>query len=220
MKTIEMINELRKRGYQVEARRRTDGGWIITRINNRKFSGAKGNQEARELLGVSLSSKRAEQVQYNVEKYIKGAKKPKEKVNEEMSKELRRIQRIWRKKNVQAKLTKRKLRWHIQEEGQEAARRYLQRMERYGKGYAYEENVYGLAQYIEDTIPVIKDKELAAATQSLADEIKSKVDSFKEEWISKLYPFWYAVNESAQATGMADNEIVIMAIMKTTTTIR
>ena len=56
-----IIQELERLGFKVDARRRVDGGWIITKINDMTFTGAKGNQYAREILGIELSQARIEQ---------------------------------------------------------------------------------------------------------------------------------------------------------------
>ena len=196
MNVAQMIKELEKMGFKVNARRRTDGGWIITKINGMSFSGASGNQYARQVLGVELSQARIEQVHFNVNKYIKGSKKPKEKIDEEMEKELRKVQRIWRKKKVGARITKKKLRWHLKEGGRKEAWDYLKKMSRYGQGYAYEENVRYLAKYIQDVgtgCPAkYKDK-----VMQVAAAILSRIDTFKEEWISQIYSYWYEVIQSS-----------------------
>ena len=191
-----MIKALEKMGFKVDARRRSDGGWIITKINDMSFTGAKGNQYARNVLGVELSQARIEQTHFNVVKYIQGSKKPKDVIDEELNKELRKVQRIWRKNKVGARITKRKLRWHIKEGGRREASEYLKKMTRYGQGYAYYENVENLAKYIEDMALSISDKELAEATKKTAAFIRSKADTFKEEWISRVYSFWYEVRET------------------------
>ena len=196
MNVAQMIKELEKMGFKVNARRRTDGGWIITKINGMSFSGASGNQYARQVLGVELSQARIEQVHFNVNKYIKGSKKPKEQIDEEMTKELRKVQRIWRKKKVGARITKKKLRWHLKEGGRKEAWDYLKKMSRYGQGYAYEENVRYLAKYIDDVATgcpaKYKDK-----VMNVASAIRSRIDTFKEEWISQIYSYWYEVIQSS-----------------------
>lgn len=195
MNVAQMIQELEKMGFKVDARRRTDGGWIITKINGMTFSGAKGNQYARDVLGVQLSQARIEQTHFNVEKYIKGSKKPKDAIDEAMDKELKKVQRLWRKKKVNGRITKKKLRWHLKQGGREEAESYLKRMTRYGQGYAYEENVYYLAKYIEDVAQGCpadyKDRVL-----KVAEAIRSRVDTFKEEWIHDIYGYWYEVISS------------------------
>lgn len=210
MSTKEMIEELRRLGFDVESRKRKDGGYIITKINGETFKGAKGNTYARSLLGVQLSPTRSEQLSFNVSKYIKGSKKPKNAVNEELNKELRKVQREWRKQGVHGRITKKKLRWHIKEGGEEEAREYLRKMQRYGKGYAYEENVLYLAQYVEDVAKGVKDTELKEATIKTAQGIRDRVATFKESSIEPIYSYWYEVIESGY-----DNNVVALAIQKT-----
>lgn len=190
-----MISELEKMGFKVNARRRTDGGWIITKINGMSFSGASGNQYARQLLGVQLSQARIEQTAYNVQKFIKGSKKPKNKIDEEMEKELKRVQRLWRKRKVGAKITKKKLRWHLKEGGRKEAWDYLKKMSRYGQGLAYEENVLYLAKYIEDVATGCPNK-YKSKVQQVAEFIRSNINTFKESWIHDIYSFWYEVISS------------------------
>lgn len=205
MKTKDMIQELKKRGFKVEARRRTDGGWIITKINGEKFTGAKGNEKARDILGVELSQARAAQTKHNVEKYIK-----KEKLNEKLTRKIRSVQQAWRKQKVKAKVTTRKLRWHIKEGGEQEAYDYLEKMKRYGKGYAYLDNVENLAKYVEDVALGIQDKELKEATIKVAAFIRSKAETFKEAWISAVYSYWYEVVKTNY-----DGLVVAQAIMST-----
>ena len=147
-----MIKELEAMGFKVNARRRTDGGMIITKINDMSFTGASGNQYAREVLGVELSQARIEQVHYNVQKYIAVGKgnKAKGKVDEELIRQLKTVQQKWRRNKVQGRITKKKLRWHLKQGGRREAEQYLAKMSRYGSGYAYEENVQYLASYISN----------------------------------------------------------------------
>lgn len=196
MNVKKMIEELQKMGFKVDARRRSDGGWIITKINDMSFTGAHGNAYARQVLGVELSQARIEQTQFNVYKYIKGSKKPKDKLDEELTRKLKSVQAKWRRKKVQARITKKKLRWHLKQGGRKEAEEYLARMSRYGEGYAYEENVEYLARYIEDIGKGIKNNKLQEDTNTLAVYIRSKTETFKEEWIAKIYQFWYAVISS------------------------
>ena len=205
-----MIAELEKMGFKVQAHKRTDGGWIIRKINDMTFTGASGNAYARQVLGVELSQARIEQTQFNVAKYIKGSKKPKEEIDEALTKGLRKVQRQWRKKGVNARITKKKLRWHLKVGGRREAEEYLSKMGRYGQGYAYTENVEYLAKYVEDVAKGITDKELKEATFKVADFIRSKMETFKEEWISDVYSYWYEV-----VSNHYDGLVVSKAIMST-----
>lgn len=194
MNVAKMIKELERMGFKVDARRRTDGGWLITKINDMSFSGASGNQYARQVLGVELSQARIEQTHFNVNKYIKG-KKAKGAIDEELIKELKKVQRLWRKKQVSARITKKKLRWHLKTGGRKEAEEYLKKMSRYGQGYAYEENVLYLAKYIED-IAIGCPRGYKGRVRQVAEFIRNNIDHFKEAWISDIYSFWYEVISS------------------------
>ena len=203
--TKEIIEELRKLGIKVDARKRTDGGWLITKINNMTFTGSKGNQEARRILGVELSQARIEQTAANVTKYIK-----KEPLSKEMKKKIDKVQRTWRKNKVggKAKVTTKKVRRHIKEHGEAETNAYLRKMSKYGEGIAYEENVEYLAKYAEDVGRVFDDRhstDMANEFYKLADYIRSIADHFKEEWIWPCYQDLYFVRDMGymESTGEA-----------------
>ena len=197
MNTKEIIDELRKLGIKVDARKRTDGGWIIKQIDNMTFTGSKGNAAARKILGVELSQARIEQATYNVNKYIKGNKES--TLDEATKKELRKVQRTWRKNKVggKAKITAKKVKRHIKEHGRAETKEYLRKMSRYGEGYAYEENIEYLAQYTEDIARVYEDRGSSMADEfyQLADYIRSIADHFKEDWIGRVYQCLYTVRD-------------------------
>lgn len=198
MNVKDIVEALRKQGIKVEARRRTDGGYLITKINGVSYSGAKGNAAAREILGVQLSEARIEQANYNVKKYIQKQKKTKT-LDENMKAKLRKVQRNWKKHKVggEAKVTAKKVKWYIKEHGQEAAKEYLEKMDRYGSGLAYEENVEYLAQYVEDIARGLEvtNESYADKFYQLAEYIRSKMDSFKEDWINRIYQCLYTIFE-------------------------
>lgn len=209
MSVLEIITILREMGYSVEARKRTDGGYIITKINGQKFTGAKGNTYARSIVGAPLSEARREQTQFNVEKYIRNSKKPKDKLSEDMKNELRKVQRKWRKNGINARITRRKLRWHLKEGGEKEAWDYLQKMSRYGEGLAYEENVIYLAKYVED-ISISAPASSKSKILQVANTIKEKIAIFKESWIQPIYSYWYEV------IGSGYNEAVIERAINST----
>ena len=197
MKVAQMIKELEAMGFKVDARRRTDGGMIITKINDMSFTGASGNQYARQVLGVQLSQAKIEQVNYNVEKYIKVGKgnKAKGKLDEALVKELKKVQRQWRKKGVQARITKKKLRWHLKTGGRREAEQYLAKMSRYGSGYAYEENVQYLATYIAN-VALGAPNEWKDKIMQVSQYVMEHIETFKESWIKDIYSYWYEVIQS------------------------
>lgn len=196
MKVEEIIKALEELGFKVSARKRTDGGMIISKINNMTFTGSKGNAYARKVLGIELSQARIEQTHFNVAKYIEGSKK-KQTLDAEMKNKLRKVQRLWRKQGVKGRITAKKVKWHIKEHGRKEAMENLEKMTRYGSGYAYYENVEYLAKYIEDIARgILNNDKLQDDLYSLANYIRSKADTFKEEWIAKCYEFAYWIIEN------------------------
>ena len=206
MKVIEMVTELRKLGYDVEVYKRTDGSYLIKRINNLSFSAAKGNAYARAILGVELSEARIEQTAYNVRKFIKGSKKPKDAVDEKLVKELRKVQRQWRKTKQKGKVTKKKLRELVAKEGKKEAKKYLEKMMRYGKGFAYEENVEWLAKYTEDVARGLYPHSTRTSDKfmQLAGYIRSKTLTFREDWISRVYAYLYEIIDTGYSVQVAE----------------
>ena len=194
MTTKELINNLRLRGHTVTARKRTDGGWLITKIDRTSYSGAKGNQKARELLGESLSQKKLSQYRYNVQEYIRGKKKQRT-LEDKIKSALRKVQKVWRKNKVQGRITAMSVKRHVREFGMEEAYNYLGRMARYGQGYAYEKNVEYLAQYIEDAAESISDEHVKEQAKTAASIVRAYISNFKDQWIPEIYAAWYKVVE-------------------------
>ena len=193
MKVEEMIKAMEEMGFKVSARKRTDGGMIISKINNMTFTGSKGNSYARQVLGIEMSQARIEQVHYNVAKYIEGSKK-KATLDQEMKGKLRKVQRLWRKQGVKGRITAKKVKWHIKEHGRKEAMENLEKMTRYGQGLAYEENVEYLAKYVEDLARgVLTSDQLQDDLFTLANYIRSKAGEFNEEWIAKCYEYCYEI---------------------------
>lgn len=195
MNTLEIIKALRLQGHRVSARKRTDGGWIITKIDRTKYKGAEGNMRARDLLGISYSKKRLEQARYNVSQYIRGKKKQRT-LDERIKAELRKVQRIWRKNKIKGRITALNVKRHIKEFGKEEALKYLQRQTRYGQGYAYDKNVEYLAQYIEDIAMSVED-DVKNDAITLAMYIRGMSNAFKEKWINMIYSLFYEVRNAS-----------------------
>ena len=195
MNTLEIIKALRLQGHKVSARKRTDGGWLITKIDRAKYKGAEGNMRARDLLGISYSKKRLEQARYNVSQYIRGKKKQRT-LEDRIKAELRKVQRIWRKNKIKGRITALNVKRHIREFGKEEALKYLQRQTRYGQGYAYEKNVEYLAQYIEDVAMSVED-DVKNDAITLAMYIRGMTNAFKEKWINMIYSLFYEVRNAS-----------------------
>ena len=192
-----MIKELEKLGFKVEARKRTDGGWIIKKINDTTYSGASGNQYARKVLGVEQSQARIEQQHFNVQKYIKVGKGKRQKaLDPEMQKELEKVQRVWRKTKVEGKITSKKVKMHIKEFGREEATKYLEKQTRYGKGLAYLENVKYMADYMRDWARSVKDNEIQEGYMKMADRLEEKAEFITEKQLQQIHDLLYDIKET------------------------
>lgn len=206
MTMLEIINELKRLGYNVKSRKRSDGGYLITSINGVKYRGATGNNIARQIVNAPLSQKRIEQRKFNVNKYIKSKKKPKNKLGIDLKRKLRRVQAEYRKNKIQWKITAPKIRRILETEGVESAINYIERQLRYARGYAYTENVMYLVKYMQDTAKGLESINPSASARlySLADLILDIIDTFKETWISVIYSYLYEININPS---MSDNNI-------------
>ena len=198
MNIKQIIDDLKKLGMDVKYRKRTDGGYLIQQINNMTFTGSKGNAYARNILGVELSQARIEQTSFNVNKYISHQKK-KATLDEELKKDLRKVQRQWQKNKVNAKITAGKVKQHVATSGRAEAKEYLGKMTRYGEGLAYLDNVEWLAKYYDDLARgCLQDDQLQDELFAFADKIRSKAEFFKEAWINTLYRAGYDIREALQ----------------------
>lgn len=218
LKLIEIIKELRNMGYDVSARKRTDGGYIITEINGEKYTGAHGNTRARTIVGASISEAKAAQLSFNVEKYIKGQKKVKDTLDDEMIKELRKTQRAWNKARKQSgvdfgRVTKRKLRYKVKTEGRSGALVYLQRMRRHAEGIAYPENVMHLLSRMKRARIRIHQGNISD-WEDLITKIESIAENFLEKWIAPIYEIIYDIenqDEGQQKTSIEQIHMIIGA---------
>lgn len=181
---IEIIKLLQSQGHEVEYTHRKDGGYIIRRIDGRKFSQKVGNTIARTMVGAELSQ--ARQVQLARIRLPKGKKYTKlEEVPEEIKKALRRVQRAWRKKHpdIRGTASMKNVRWHMRVHGKEETLKALDKSFRYSQGLAYIDNVNFLLQRIKSDLA----KEPNSAMEIVYDLIERKALDMKEEWLQPLH---------------------------------
>lgn len=242
-----IIADLIKKDYDISYYDRSDGGLVVTQINGTRYRGKEGNKAVRAIIGAHLSQARRIQLK-DITRIKKGEievtrarakkiaagetfKEPKkhgrkrvEPLSKEFQKELRKLQKTWRKNQIKAKgkPTTKRLRQLIKEEGEEEALRKLRRQQRYAEGYAYEENVAVLLDRINNAISNIEDNdELSWAKDDLCNiwmKINSMKLTFKEEWISHVYNYLYDVERAIHNDnpGLLKNALDnIKAIIKT-----
>lgn len=218
MRLKDIVKDLQNEGFEIEFRARSDGGILITKINGVSFKGASGNTRARSIAGVQLSEAQISQRSYNVKKFIKGFKKPKEKFDEDLKQKVKDVQAIWRKNKTNGKITMRKARAHFKKEGRKGVIDYLDKMERYGIGLAYEENVEFLSKYANSVAMGLRTNgfnNTATKYDELADFILSKAETFHEAWIYPIYSYLYEVRESGYNGSVAEGLLpTIYALIK------
>lgn len=181
-----VVLDLISKGHLIEYRRRTDGGIIVTAIDGQKYSILEGNRKVRQMSGAKLSEARKQQVYYNVRTYIKGSKKPKEKIPVEIKSLLRKIQNLQRKNNINGKITAQKLRKYLKEHGKEQTMDYLLIMEGRAKGYVSKESVDALIIMLERIFDL---GELDEKMQERLDKILSKLYQNSRKISGLLYPY-------------------------------
>lgn len=186
----EIIELLREQGHEITARERADGGLRITSIDGTKYEGSKGNEVARTMTGSKLSEARVKQL--NV--IIKGSSKKKStQLPEDLKKEIKRVQRIFRKNKIKGMPTRKNIRYAYKHYGEQEAWRRLGQSERYAKGLAYDENIEWLMKHLE----MYKDSESSSYIDRILQKIKSKKSVLTEDALQGIYQQLYAWQEGA-----------------------
>ena len=135
---FEMAQELRSKGYKVSIVLRKEGGARISKINGQSFKGSKGNVEARKILGQTLT--RAQTKHLEKIKQAKGVfgKAKKAPLSAEMLRLQEQANRAFRKQGQTARVTRSKIRYRLEKEGEKATLEYLKNARDYAKGFAPE----------------------------------------------------------------------------------
>ena len=200
MKNIQIVQELRAKGYKIKYRVRTDGGIIVTKINNIKFKDlTSGNKYIRELSGRPLTTPQQAQRTYNIKKFIE--LKPDQKKatakydSEELRKLTREVQRSWNKHKVKSngRVTIRRVRWINENKGEEEAKFYLEKRKLYTEGIAYDENV----EFIADEVRSLgKGTTMAQDFNDLGDKLETKKGIAQEvRDLQKIHDVYYDARE-------------------------
>lgn len=187
---IEMLSE---QGQDVKFRKRSDGGYIITKIGGVSFKGASGNIQARRMVGAELTQARTIQLaRIRPPKKVAPAKRKLTKLPTELVKEMRKVQREWRKthKDISGTISMRGLRYQYEHYGEDVAKASLNKAYRYSQGYAYIENVQWLIERLNRDLMRAVPEEINIL-RHIIDKITTKQLVFKEDWISQVYENLY-----------------------------
>lgn len=184
----EIASTLQTLGSEVKYRVRKDGGIRITYINGQSYTGSTGNAVARMMVGQKISEARQRQLAKIQTPKGKFGHKKLDPIPEDVKKEIRRMQRVFKKKGAKAGIpTIRKYRANVKLYGKAEANRLLKQASRYGQGLAYEENVEHLAQRIAKDGSMLD----SSALLECAENVRSASFKFKEVWIQKCYGWLY-----------------------------
>ena len=205
-KMIDVVKMLRLQGHNVQYRKRSDGGILITKIDGQSFKLAQGNTLAREIVGVTLSEARKEQLKeigktlykkrYNpVTKQtetitLAPAQRKKIPLSNDLKKLIRKAQRIQKKTKVDAKVTTSKVRYQLTHYGEEEAKKKILERIRYLQGYAYVDNVKWLISRLNRVNPYYE-----FAFDEIIMFLERNLTNIKDEMIEKVNNVMYDLDE-------------------------
>lgn len=212
MKMIEVVHQLVASGHHVEWRVRSDGGILITNIDGRRFTGAKGNAEARQMTGQTLSGAREKQLKH----ITKTRTRKRTPLPQDIKSEYERVKKIWNKRFRSKKgqphpagyFDKSKIEWAYRKYGKEEAMRRISEAERYASGLAYSENVRILAYFIIDAGAKYESPELT----KLGNDVLDNGYSIRDEWIQPAYQELYKLQQGNDPKEIARNTRKILRL--------
>lgn len=195
----ESVKELQKRGINITYYERKDGGIVVTSINGTKYRGKTGNKVVRFMMNQELSSRRASQLSRITRQ--RNWSSPRIESTEDMNRQLKRVQRLWRKEGIRGTISKRNLKIMIQERGFEGAKTYLIEMERHARGLAYNSQIDGLIARMEQDLVNIHDENEQSLIQSVIDKLKANRDNISFEDVTRIYDELYNYEQDSIGAG-------------------
>ena len=176
MKLITIVKNLQNAGIDIKYRVRKDGGILITEVDGTRFTGAKGNAFIRNMTGESLSEAQIKQrQQIKPPKRVAPAKRKKAELPEDITKQIKKLQRLYAKDKTKGKPTIRQTRKIIEKYGIDEAKRLLQQSEYYVRGIAYTENIEAVIQRLAQVANIV------TASGADANSIYQLIEMTKDE---------------------------------------
>lgn len=206
----QVVNTLKSQGHAVNYRQRNDGSIVITKIDGESFQGKAGNAKARAMLGLTLSAAKIAQLEKIKTPLGKWGHKKEEKVDEDIKRELRRVQAQFRKRGIkEGKPTMRSIRYTIRLYGKKEARERITQASRYARGIAYPQNVAWLAGRMYKDADDLDVGLSAWRLRILADWLMKHRydDSVKEAQIGDAYEILYQAEQGAAEWADAVNSL-------------
>lgn len=193
----ESVQALKKQGYKIKFRNRSDGSIVVTSVNGKSYKGKEGNALVRSLTGQTLSERRVRQLHSKpllTKKGQWGHKLTRKLTDREWKRRVRRVQREFRKNDVKKGTPRmRNIRYTLEHYGQEEALRRLKQAERYAKGIAYPENIEALAKRIRLDANKLDEGKVKKDAMSLADWLEAHAysDTITEDQLEQLIDALY-----------------------------
>lgn len=182
MKLINIVEQLRELGYEVDYYSRPEGGVRIKSINGQHFKGSEGGKQARKIVGETAWGR------HNIPK----AKVKLPSVDDTLKAQLRKAQYAYRKyqPKVKGKITTRKLKEYLKTHTKEEAIQALKNQVRYAKGLANFANIDILLEKISLMISTAPAEDVVYLQRGY-ERIDSRRRRFKDEWITPCYQACY-----------------------------
>lgn len=191
---MQIVQELMAGGHQVDFYIRKDGGILIRSIDGERFSGAKGNTRAREMVGQEISVARVKQLKFALRQRKQSKKKLPDAVEEAYQKTKKKWNKAFHSKkgipHPAGYFPKKKIKYIYEKYGEEEAMRRINEADRYASGIAYSKNVEHLAGFILDAGNKYGSQELI----KLAEDLLANAYAIKDEWILPAYEKLYELN--------------------------
>lgn len=188
MKLIKVVDILAKQGLSVSYRYRSDGGISITYLAGVKYSGSRGNMEARRIVGSKLSDKQIAQ-------RAKAFSNSPIIFDKEFQKQLKKTQRDMREHpskhhgRISARLIKAKLK----DESREDVLQHMKNLSLIARGIAYRGSVEALIGKIERLDLLSGGTEF----QEVINRLNANIDRIPDKLISPLNSIGYDVEKGA-----------------------
>lgn len=203
MTIFDIISQLIAEGHQVKYYKRKDGGYLIQEIDGVKYSGAKGNTRAREMVGQEISVARAKQLKFALRQRKQSKKKLPNAVEEAYQKTKKKWNKAFHSKkgvpHPAGYFPKKKIKYIYEKYGEEEAMRRINEADRYASGIAYSKNVEHLAGFILDAGNKYGSQELI----KLAEDLLANAYAIKDEWILPAYEKLYELNNGVDPKQVA-----------------
>lgn len=196
MKLKDIIKELQEQGFVVKFRERSASegkGVRITSINGVHYTGSKGNEEARAILGLKLSTAQTIHLAKITTPKGQFGHKKKEPIDENIKKQIRSLQRKFKKRGIKEGMpTLRNYRYVKEKYGVEEANRLLEGAGRYVKGIAYIKNIQMLIERMNNDLTSSNDSNIARARDIIQDYYNQGASNFKDSELMDIYELLYA----------------------------